>query len=926
MSKEEKKQKKLSLNVEGMHCASCVATIEKSLKNEDGVIDASVSLLDEKALVQYDAEKVDRSKLEKAVENTGYKVKRAGITYSINPNPGKDEWKEIGSNMKEMEGIITVNTYPETGRVLLEFDEELLKPRRAKNRLTDMGYEVQESGGYAADREASARTEEIRNYSRLFAFSLVLTIPVVLIMFNVITPFLPSWMPPEILMFLLTTPVQFIAGYPFYQASFRGLIHGKTNMDTLIMLGTSAAYFYSVAATFIFPSFASFYDTSGMLITFILLGRTLEAIAKGRTSKAIRSLMSLQAKVARVIRDGKEKTIPVEDVRRDDLVLIRPGDKIPVDGEVIEGQSTVDESMITGESIPVEKTPGDSVVGATINKNGVLKVRATEVGEDTVLSQIVKLVEQAQTEKPPIQRKADSIAEVFVPVVLVIAAITFGGWLLIGAASWTRALSFTIAVLVAACPCALGLATPTAIMVGLGKGAKNGILIKDGSALEAIPTIDTVVFDKTGTLTTGKPEVTDFVTVEDTNEDSLLASIASIERNSEHPLAEAIVDYAEQQSLPVNDVDSFKALSGMGVEARIGNNEYLIGNQRLMEEKSISIRELIPHSDVLEEQGKTTVYCARDGIARGVFGIADTLKPSSEETVKTLSKKGIDVWMITGDRERTGKAIAKKVGISNVMAEVMPSEKAQKVKELQSRGRIVAMTGDGINDAPALAQADVGIALGSGTDVSVETGEIVLVRDNLLDVVNAIELGSRTMTKIKQGFFWALIYNMALLPIAAGLLFPVFGLALRPEFAGLAMALSSVSVVSNALLLNRFEPSRDTKAEVKTTDERRAVTIDPVCGMEVNPESSDLYTEYEGKTYYFCAPGCKKKFEDNPENFLDSKDEKQESVAIDPVCKMEVNPQETDLFTDHNGERFYFCNPHCKTRFEEHPEEFLEDK
>ncbi|MFO7837623.1 MAG: heavy metal translocating P-type ATPase [Candidatus Thorarchaeota archaeon] len=918
---KEKKQKKLSINVEGMHCASCVATIEKSLLNEDGVIKASVNLLDEKALVQYDAGKVNRSKLEKAVENTGYKVRRAGITYSLDPTPETDGWETIRENMQSMEGIITVNTYPETGRVLLEFDEELLKPRTIKNELEGLGYDVEQSGGYAADREASARTEEIRNYFLLFAFSLTLTVPVVLIMFNVITPFLPSWMPPEILMFVLTTPVQFIAGYPFYKASFRGLIHGKTNMDTLIMLGTSAAYFYSVAATFLFPSFASFYDTSGMLITFILLGRTLEAIAKGRTSKAIRSLMSLQAKVARIVRDGEEKTIPVEDVRRDDIVLVRPGDKIPVDGEVVEGHSTVDESMITGESIPVEKAMGDSVVGATINKNGVLRVRATEIGEDTVLSQIVELVEKAQTEKPPIQRKADAIAEVFVPVVLLIAAITFAGWLVIGAASWTRALSFTIAILVAACPCALGLATPTAIMVGLGKGAKNGILIKNGSALEAIPNIDIIVFDKTGTLTTGKPQVTDFITDDDLDKESLLASIASIEKNSEHPLAEAIVEYADDQTLVTQSVEDFKALSGMGVRARIGDNEYLIGNQKLMEENAISIKDITSHSKVLEEQGKTTVYCAQDGIAKGVFGIADTLKASSADTVAALSRKGIEVWMITGDRERTGRAIAKKVGIDSVMAEVMPSEKAEKIKELQAEGRVVAMTGDGINDAPALAQADVGIALGSGTDVSVETGDIVLVRDNLLDVVNAIELGNRTMTKIKQGFFWALVYNMALLPIAAGLLYPLFGLALRPEFAGLAMALSSVSVVSNALLLNRFEPSRDTESQTEPVPRDHQVVIDPACGMEVDPETSHLYTDYEDKRYYFCAPRCKKKFEENPKKFI-GKYEEQE-IAIDPVCKMEVNPQTTDLYTDYQGERFYFCNPYCKTRFRENPEKYL---
>ncbi|TFF93509.1 heavy metal translocating P-type ATPase, partial [Candidatus Thorarchaeota archaeon] len=466
MSEQDKQGKsRMSMKIEGMHCASCVATIEKSLLNEDGVISASVNLLDEKAVIEYDRSRTGREALEHAVESTGYRPVRPTMNMRVEPTPSSDDWNTIVSSVDAIEGVISTMVFEESQRLLVEYDDELATYRDVKSKITKEGYEVASSGFDRSDRETLARKEEIRYYAGLFMFSLILTIPVTLIVFGVLTPLLPGWIDPEILMFLLTTPIQFIAGYPFYKASLRGLMHGKTNMDTLIMLGTSAAYFYSVAVTFVFTEYMSFYDTSAMLITFILLGRTLESIAKGRTSKAIRSLMDLQAKVALVVRDGEEKILPIEEVEVDDIIIVRPGEKIPVDGVVIKGESTVDESMITGESVPVAKSEGDEVVGSTINKNGVLRIRATKVGKDTVLSQIVKLVEEAQSQKPPIQRRADAIAEVFVPLVLAISAATFFGWLVLGAAEWTRALSFTIAVLVAACPCALGLATPTAIMV-----------------------------------------------------------------------------------------------------------------------------------------------------------------------------------------------------------------------------------------------------------------------------------------------------------------------------------------------------------------------------------------------------------------------------------------------------------------------------
>lgn len=862
----DNKKQRMSMHIEGMHCASCVATIEKSLLNQDGVIKATVSLLDEKAVIEYDKDRVDRLVLEKAVENTGYRTKRSTMAITLTSSPEQDQWAMIEESIKGLSGTIDVHVFPDTNRILIEFDEDLLTHKIVRRKLKEIGYEIEESDVSGGDRETLAREKEIRYYRNRFAFSLILTIPVVLIMFG--GALLPSTFPSLILMFLLTTPIQFIGGYPFYQSSLRGLAHRTTNMDTLIMLGTSVAYFYSVAATFVLTGYMPFYDTSAMLITFILLGRWLEASAKGRTSTAIRSLMDLQATIATVIRNGKEVVIPSEDVEVGDILIIKPGDKIPVDGVVIEGKSSVDESMITGESVPVSKTAGDEVIGSTINKNGLLRVRADKVGKDTALSQIIKLVEDAQTEKPPIQRRADAIAEVFVPFVLLVSLITFVGWILLAQVDWAIALRFTTAVIVAACPCALGLATPTAVMVGLGKGAQHGILIKTGAGLETIPNVDTIVFDKTGTLTIGKPVVTNFITTNDTKQADVLPLVAAVEKGSEHPLAEAIVHYAEEKGIAIPTATNFESESGLGVQANVNGSKVLIGNSRFLEQNSIGISELESHAEMLESQAKTSVYVAKDGSAIALIAIADTLKPSSIQTVQELQREDIAVWMITGDKTRTANAIAQTLGIENVLSEVLPSEKANQVKSLQARGGIVAFVGDGVNDAPALAQADVGIALGSGTDVSVETGDIVLVRDDLTDVVSGIDLGRKTVSKIRQGFFWALIYNMILLPIAAGVFYPFTGIALRPEFAGLAMALSSVSVVSNALLLGRYKPRRfSLDTETTQVASEPTIAVDPICKMDVETATATLVSEYNGKKYYFCNTYCKETFDANPEQY-----------------------------------------------------------
>jgi Cu+-exporting ATPase len=865
--KTEESTERMSIRIEGMHCASCVAAIEKSLLSQDGVIHASVSLLDEKAVVEYNTDKVNRLALEKAVESSGYRAKRSAMTLTLEPAPSADQWGKILVSIKALNGAISVKEYPATTRILIEYDEDLLTPKIVRRKLELLGFKVSESTVSGVDRETLARETEIRYYRNRFIFSLILTIPVTSIMLG--ASLLPALFPAGIVMFILTTPVQFIGGYPFYKSSLRALVHGKTNMDTLIMLGTSVAYFYSVAATFFLTGYMPFYDTSAMLISFILLGRWLEASAKGRTSTAIRSLMDLQATVATVIRNGEKITIPSEDVEVGDLLLIKPGDKIPVDGQVFEGHSFVDESMITGESVPVAKAVGDQVIGATINKNGLLQIKATKVGNDTTLSQIVRLVEDAQTQKPPIQRRADAIAEVFVPLVLIVALTTFLGWLFLGGVTWDVALRFTTAVIVAACPCALGLATPTAVMVGLGKGAQNGILIKNGAGLETIPRVDTIVFDKTGTLTVGRPVVTDFIPASSEEYKDALMFMASVEKGSEHPLAEAIVRYAEEKGITLSKVKDFQSESGLGVRSNVNGSNVLVGSSRFMTENGIDINALEDRTEQLEAQAKTTVFVSVNSKALAVAAISDPLKTSSKYAIDALLKRGIDIWMITGDKKRTALSIAERLGITNVLSEVLPGEKAQQVKDLQDSGRIVVFVGDGVNDAPALAQADVGIALGSGTDVSVETGDIVLVRDDLTDVVSGIELGSKTVSKIKQGFFWALIYNMILIPIAAGVFFPFTGLVLRPEFAGLAMALSSVSVVSNALLLGRFEPKRviNEPEEEVLLSPTPDVAIDPICKMDVETATATLISEFKGKKYYFCNPYCKKTFDANPEQY-----------------------------------------------------------
>lgn len=746
----------LTLKLRGMSCASCASNIEDAIQAVPGVSDCNVNFGAEQATINYDPQKTNLEKIQDAVEAAGYSA------YSL----------------QEQEMV--------TG----EDDAE------------------------KAERMAESRDLLIKVVVGS-VISVILIVGTLPHMTGLNLPWIPAWLSNQWFQLALTAPVQFWCGYSFYINTWKALKRHAATMDTLIALGTSAAYFYSVFAT-LFPNFfvnqglmpEVYYETAAVVITLILLGRLLENRARGQTSEAIRKLIGLQARDARVIRNGEEVDVPIQEVQLGDIILVRPGEKIPVDGEVISGTSTVDEAMVTGESLPVKKQPGDEVIGATINKTGSFKFQATRVGKDTFLSQIVKLVQQAQGSKAPIQRLADQVTGWFVPAVMAVAIATFVIWFNV-MGNITLALVTTVGVLIIACPCALGLATPTSVMVGTGKGAENGILIKGAESLELAHKIQTIVLDKTGTLTQGKPTVTDFVTVNGTanrNELKLLRLAATVERNSEHPLAEAVVRYAQSQQVPLADPQNFEAIAGSGVQGVVSNRLVQIGTQRWMEELNINTHTLQERKATLEAAGKTAIWIAVDGQMQGIMGIADALKPSSPAAVKALRKLGLEVVMLTGDNRRTAEAIAREVGIERVVAEVRPDQKATQVQALQAEGKVVAMVGDGINDAPALAQADVGIAIGTGTDVAIAASDITLISGDLQGIVTAIQLSRATIRNIRENLFFAFIYNVAGIPIAAGILYPIFGWLLNPIVAGGAMAFSSVSVVTNALRLRNFKP------------------------------------------------------------------------------------------------------------------------
>ncbi|MED4209026.1 heavy metal translocating P-type ATPase [Priestia megaterium] len=799
------KQKEATLQITGMTCAACSNRIEKGLKKIEGVKEANVNLALERSTIIFDPSKTSPQAFEEKIEKLGYGVVSEKVEFAITGMTCAACSTRIEKGLNKLEGVTraSVNLALETASV--EYSPFQIAPQDITQRVEKLGYGAKLKSE-EKEEEQSYREKELSKQKGKFWFAFILSVPLLWAMVShfTFTSFIPL---PHMLMnpwvqLALATPVQFVVGKQFYVGAFKALRNKSANMDVLVALGTSAAYFYSLY--FSLKSLGSsahtnqlYYETSAILITLILLGKLFEANAKGRSSEAIKKMMGLQAKTAVVIRDGAEVEIPVEEVQKGEVIFIKPGEKVPVDGEIIEGQSALDESMLTGESVPVDKNIGDKVIGATLNKNGFLKIKATNVGRETALAQIIKVVEEAQGSKAPIQRLADYISGIFVPIVVGIALLTFFVWYIwIAPGEFAPALEKLIAVLVIACPCALGLATPTSIMAGSGRAAEFGILFKGGEHLEATHKIDTILLDKTGTVTNGTPELTDVRIAQGYEENELLQLVASAERLSEHPLAQALVAGIKNKGIEIQDPLSFEAIPGYGVKATVQERELLVGTRKLMNQHKVNIDTALEEMTNLEREGKTAMLVALDGKYAGMLAVADTIKATSKEAVSRLKEMGLEVMMITGDNRQTAQAIAMQAGIEHVIAEVLPEGKAEEVKKLQQQGKKVAMVGDGINDAPALALADIGMAIGTGTDVAMEAADITLMRGDLMSIADAIEMSRKTISNIKQNLFWAMGYNTLGIPIAA------VGL-LAPWVAGAAMAFSSVSVVLNALRLQR---------------------------------------------------------------------------------------------------------------------------
>jgi P-type Cu+ transporter len=831
----------VSLPISGMTCASCVSHVESALKELPGVSNIVVNLGTNKANLSYDPQRLKLDDMRRAVEDVGYAITTAELTLDVFGMTCGSCVSHVEKALNELVGVIAavVNLGLNTARVV--YIPGVVSTANLKRAVREVGYEAQErsKGVDALDRERQAREEEIKRQGRNLVIAgligMVVMIGTFYDMLGSFKVFVPVWLSYKWVIGLLTTPVVFGPGRQFFTNSWRGLKHGVTDMNLLYATGIGAAYGIAVINT-LFPEAgfggegATFFESAALLTAFIILGRWLEALTRGRTSEAIRKLMKLQPKVARVMRNGEEQEIPADEVEIGDLILVRPGESIAVDGEVSDGYSAVDESMLTGESLPVEKKAGDPVIGGTLNKTGAFKFKATRVGKDTSLAQIIKLVEDAQASKAPIQKLADWVAGHFILGVHLLAVAVFLFWFFFGYQMFFDpnssfilspyklgeigvfgfSLLLSVTVLVISCPCAVGLATPSAMMAGTGKGAEFGVLFKGAEAIENASKLQTIVFDKTGTLTKGEPSVTDVVAAgnqSSVDRDQLLRFAAVAEKNSEHPLGEAIVSGATDRGLKLVEPETFNSIPGHGVEAKAEGSEILLGNRKLMKERGVDFSAMLSQAEALEIDGKTVMFVAIDARPAGLIAVADTLKEYSADAIKRLHKLGLEVAMITGDNRRTAEAIARQVGIDRVLAEVLPQDKAEEIKKLQSQGKKVAMVGDGVNDAPALAQAEVGMAIGSGTDVAKETGDVILIKDDIRDVVVALEVAKTTMRKVKQNLFWAFFYNTLGIPIGAGLFYPFASLVISPEIAGLMMAVSSISVTLNTLLLKGFKPS-----------------------------------------------------------------------------------------------------------------------
>jgi Cu+-exporting ATPase len=806
--------RKTELRLSGMVCATCSSAIEKSLRNLKGVNKADVNLATETGSVEYDPTQVRLVDLEKAVRDAGYDVVNEKLVIKVSGMVCAACSAAIENSLKKLDGIVEVHVNLAAEKAYVTYNPSIVSLNDIQRAIEAAGYQYLGVAGEekAVDLERELREKDLLDKRRRIVIGFGTSILLIFIMYFPWYRFVPMDTLMSInmgyLMLIISTPIFIYLSYPIFKAALRALRNKNLDMDVMYSLGIGVAYLASVFATFniVLTSDYIFYDTAIMLATFLTLGRYLESKAKGRTSEAVKKLVSLQPKMATLIRESGELEVPVEEVQLDDLLLVKPGEKVPVDGLVVDGQSYVDESMITGEPVPIFKEKGLNVIGGTINKNGILKLNATKVGKDTVLAQINSLVEIAQGSRPPIQRIADRAVSYFIPIILIIAFGSFVCWYFIAQETLLFALTIFISVLVVACPCALGLASPTAVTVGIGRGAELGILIKSGEALEASGRLKAVAFDKTGTLTVGRPEVTD-TTVFGIDEKELLRLAAGAEKHSEHPLAEAVVRQAEAEGVSQTESEEFQAYPGKGVVAMVDGKLIIIGNRMLFQHMAFDLSEdVLSKAAAFEEQGKTVILMAVETKLVGIFAIADKLKDTSRYAVSEIKRMNMHVVMITGDNARSAAAVAAQLGFDDVHSEVLPEDKANEIKEIQKKGEVVAFVGDGINDAPALAQADVGIAIGSGTDVAVETGDIVLIRNDPLDAVAGIQLSRQVLSRIKQNIFWAFAYNVALVPIAAGVLYPSFGITFRPELAALAMALSSVTVVSLSLWLKRYIP------------------------------------------------------------------------------------------------------------------------
>ncbi len=814
----------ITLSVKGMSCASCSARIEKKVGELEGVISAHVNFAAEVASIDFDPQKISPDQFPNAIEKLGFEVPRQSKTYPVEGMTCASCVSRVEKKILSLQGVYSVDVNLASEQVLIDYIPALVDFDTLRLALEEAGYRLlpEKFQGTLTEVDEGRYHKQLADLKLKLVLSGLTSVLVMFLSMKGGSFFNIHLQNLNIILLILATPVQFYGGGQFYRGAFNGFRHGYADMNTLIAVGTSAAYFYS-AWVAIFPDWVKFsglevyFDTSVMIITLVLLGRWMEARAKHSASSAIKKLMGLQPKTAHVEREGREIEISVEELLVGDVVRVHPGEKVPVDGILVEGQSSIDESMLTGESVPVEKNPGDEVIGASLNKTGFFKFRVTRMGKDTVLAQIIQLVEQAQGSKAPVQRLADKIAGIFVPTVIVLALLAMAFWWGVGdsitalpVTPFLFALMIFISVMIIACPCALGLATPTAIMVGTGKGAEMGILIKSGEALEQAEKLDTIIFDKTGTLTFGKPEVTDVLLspASSVDADRLLELAGSMEKQSEHPLAQAVVLETKKRGLKFEAVSDFEALPGFGVKGKVGTNDVLLGNIKLMQDQRIDISSLSGDLEKLAEQGKTPMILSVDGVVAGLITTSDKLKPYAKECVHHLRKMGMKVMMVTGDNQKTAQAVAQQLGIDEVIADVLPSGKRDEIKKQMADGSKVAMVGDGINDAPALAESTVGIALGSGTDVAMEASDITLVTSDLRIVPQAIELSRHTLTKIRQNLFWAFFYNVMGIPIAAGVLYPFYGVLLKPIFAAVAMSLSSVSVVGNSLLLKRFSPSK----------------------------------------------------------------------------------------------------------------------